>query len=155
MKFISLIFLVYVMISCRSSYFYSISFNYEQTKHKIDFGQDSEIMTIYSLGRFDAGTFSIYHDFSFNKRLIVNLKDARIYYKGIGFPLNFIAENIKKDTLHIDGDDNLSTIFSIPIKLNSGDTLLVDLKNFLYDEQEQQYYFNPIHLIIDRKTTKK
>lgn len=83
--------------------------------------------------RINSGVFFIYWDFSFNKRLVVNLEDVKVLYKGHGMKLHFLRE-ADKDTLHIDGDENLLTVFRIPFEVKVGDTVTLDPENFLHDE---------------------
>ena len=132
--------------ACMPRHAYSLALGDVSNINKVYFGQNKDVIHL-DMFYWRQGTFFLSHDFSFNKRLIVNIQEAKVWYKQYGLPLNFIGNDIKKDTLHIDGDENLLTVFSVPFKVQVGDTLTLMLDNFLYDEEGKEYKFEPIHLI--------
>lgn len=125
---------------------YNIKFPENVEPYKVQFGNNKVVMSLTDMKRVHNGIFFLYWDFAFDKRLVVNLEDARVRYKGYGMKLNFPGNAIEKDTLHIDGDKNLLTVFRIPFDINVGDTITLDLENFLRDETDKNYTFEPIYL---------
>jgi hypothetical protein len=125
---------------------YNLNFPEKANPFKVQFGSNQVVMSLTDMKRVHNGIFFLSWDFAFDKRLVVNLKDARVRCKGYGMKLNFSGDAINKDTLHIDGDDNLFAVFRIPFDVKVGDTITIDLENFLRDETGKSYSFEPIHL---------
>ena len=150
---VTVLFPVMTLTSCFPKLTYSLTLTDSSNIKKVSFGQNKDVITL-DMFHYRKGTFFLHHDFSFDKRLVINLQDAKVWYKHYGLPFNFIGSAIKKDTLHIDGDDNLLTVFSIPFKVEVGDTLTLDFENFLQDDKGTTYRFDSIILIV-RPYTKK
>lgn len=125
---------------------YNLNFPENVDPYKVQFGSEKVVMSLTDMKSMHSGIFFLYCDFAFGKRLVVNLEDARVRYKGYGMKLNFPGDVINKDSLHIDGDENLLTVFRIPFDVKVGDTITLDLENFLSDETGRQYEFGPINL---------
>ena len=147
--------LLLFLSSCIPKHTHNLAFSDTSNITKVYFGQNKDAIQL-EMFYWRRGTFFLYHDFSFDKRLIVDIHDAHIWYKGYGLAFNFTGKDINKDTLHIDGDENITTAFSVPFKVQVGDTLTLRLDNFLYDEEGKEYTFKPIYLIVSqyKKTNK-
>jgi hypothetical protein len=137
---------ILILTGCSSHMPYSLNFPENVEPYKVQFGNNKVVMSLTDMKRVHNGIFFLYWDFAFDKRLVVNLEDARVRYKGYGMKLNFPGDAINKDTLHIDGDENLLTVFRIPFDVKVGDTITLDLENFLRDEAGKSYTFEPIQL---------
>ena len=137
---------ILTLTSCSWHMPYNLNFPENVEPYKVQFGNDKVIMSLTDMKSVHNGIFFLYCDFAFDKRLVVNLEDARVRYKGFGMKLNFPGDAINKDTLHIDGDENLLTVFRIPFDVKVGDTITLELENFLRDETGKSFTFEPIHL---------
>ena len=77
------------------------------------------------------------------------MRGQTLVYKNWEIPFRISGSNYKKDTLHIDGDDNLLTAFYARLPIQIGDTLIVKFDGFLRDEENREYKLDPIQLIVE------
>ena len=135
------------LVSCSPKLKFGLTLTDKTVVKKVVFGKNKDAIS-FDMSYWRRGTFFIRHDFSFDQDLVVSLQEARVWYKDFGFPFNFIGPDLHKDTLHIDGDDNVLTVFSVPLNVKLGDTLFLKLDNFLTDIEGNKYEFQPIPLIV-------
>jgi hypothetical protein len=127
-------------------------------------GQDHTIKTHYPPGKlvqrfynfpYHGGSVIIHNDFSFDRDILVNLSDANVSYQGHMLKLHFIGNDLGKDTIHIDGDENLTTLFSVPFWYKFGDTLKINFDGFLKDLNGTEYYIQPVSMVLKKSKRTK
>ena len=67
---------------------YNLNFPENVNSYKDQFGSDKVVMSLTDMKSVNSGILFLYWDFAFGKRLVVNLEDARLRYKGYGIKLN-------------------------------------------------------------------
>ena len=139
--------LLLYLTSCSPKLTYSLRPSDNSSMKKVFFGQNKDVIT-FNMSRWHNGTFFLSHNFSFDKRLIVNMQGVKVWYKNYVIPFSLYGKNYKKDTFHIDGDENILTVFSAHFSTQTGDTLSVKFDDFLQDEYGKEFKFDPIYLIV-------
>ena len=143
---ILLLFLL-LSVSCSPKFLYTLTASDNSNVKKVFYGKNKDVITFRESQSYN-GSFFLYHDFSFDKKLIVYIQGATVLYKNFKIPLRLFGRDYKKDTLYIDGDENIVTAFSARFSFQPGDTLMIKFENFLYDEDGREYQFDPICLIV-------
>ena len=138
---------VLCLTSCSPKVSYSVVPSDKIELRKLSFGQNKDVIT-FDGSRYKNGAFFLFHDFSFDKRLVIDMREVKVLYRGGMLPFSLFGENYKKETFEIDGDDNLTTYFGIRLPLHVGDTLTVKFDNFLHDKDGKEYKLDPINLIV-------
>ncbi len=153
-KFLFLFLVNAMLASCSHKLSYGLRFNSVDSVYIKNFDKQSVEMTIYNVIKSNNGIFSIYHQFSFDKRIKINLENSKIIYKEFSIQMNFIGEYLHKESMSLKGTGGVTTIFHIPFQVKGGDTLILKLDDFLSDESGKKYLFDPIYLIVKEKATK-
>lgn len=104
---------------------------------------------------YHGGSIVIQNDFAFDKDLVIDVSEAKVSYKKAKWNLHFIGNDLYKDSIHIDSDENLTTLFSVPSWYKFGDTLRIDFDGFLKDLNGTEYQIKPVLLILRKSEGRK
>ena len=136
-------------VSCSPKFLYTLTPSDKSNVKNVFYGKNKDVITFRESQSYN-GAFFLYHDFSFDKKLIVYIQGATVLYKNYKIPLRLFGRDYKKDTLYIDGDENIVTAFSARFPFQTGDTLKINFVKFLHDEDGNEYKIDPIFLIVSR-----
>ncbi len=140
--------------SCLHPVYYNIKLNNGLTTIKTNFTNGKIVQRFFTIP-YHGGSIAIYHDFTFEKNLIISVKDSYVSDHKGQWRLNFVGRDIKKDTIHIDGDANLTTVFSVPPWYRPGDTIQVHFEGFSKDIDGNEYNIDPIYLVLNKGSRRK
>lgn len=101
------------------------------------------------------GSVVIRNDFTFSKDIVLIIENTKVEYKNRITNLHFIGSNIDKDTIHIDGDENIITLFEMPPSYVYGDTIKVSFDNFINDLEGREYKIAPLLLVMKKSKASK
>jgi hypothetical protein len=104
---------------------------------------------------YHGGSVTIQNDFSFDRDIAINISDANVAYQGHRWKLHFMGDDLFKDTIHIDGDENVTTLFSVPSWYKFGDTLKISFDSFLKDLNGAEYHIQPVFLVLKKSKRAK
>lgn len=149
-----IIFIPFFLLSCLRPAYFSIIVQDQTNPVKTSFS-NGKLVQSFSCMPYHNGSVVIRNDFTFSTEIVLNIKNTEVEYKGRISNLHFIGSNIDKDTIHIDGDENIITLFEMPPAYMYGDTIKVRFDNFLHDIEGREHKIAPLLLVMKKSKASK
>lgn len=154
MKNISILLIASVIFSgCLKAVYFDIDMHDTGNTVKTSYLNGKIVQKFYCFP-YHGGSIAIQNNFSFDQDLVINLDGPIVLYHETQWKLHFIGPDLKKDTLHINGDDNISTLFSLPSWYRFGDTLKISFDGFVENIHGSKYCVPTVWMVL-RKTKRR
>jgi hypothetical protein len=149
-RLIATILFFLLVTSCTHNFYFKVDVGTAGNKLKTNFSEGSIVQIVEPI-YLHGGSIAIYNDFSFNDSLIISLKNCYIEDSRGKWKLHFLAENIGKDQIRIDGDDNKTIIVNLPPWIKDGDTVNIDFSDFMESNKGIKYPLNRMTIVIKKE----
>lgn len=136
-------------IGCLKAVYFNIKMSEPTNTIKTSY-PNGKVVQRFTTIPYHGGSVAIQNDFTFDNALIIDLSEANVSYHTSQWKLHFMGSDLNNDTIHVDGDANVSTLFSVPPWYKFGDTLTITFNNFLKDISGMEYNLQPVYLVLER-----